>query len=230
MADPGELEFLLGILGEDVGSHGVQALHAGGSDVLVAGVEQDHRVAVVVESLGNAADPSVAPGEEDAGGILGGEAEALGQRRGDEAVEEDGADDDEEDDGNDLIGLGGDRLGGFLSERAVGSLVPKLDGKDGGDRRGDNPRGARAARKVRSRRSTSFEPRLDRNTEAGRTTMTRMARKGDWDKDSAEGGGTTRPERRMKRREMIRTRRFSLNSRMWRTETDFWLARAIPRR
>lgn len=70
LADAREVEFFLGVLREDIGADGAEAFEAGRGDFFVFGVEEENTVAVILESLGNLADPLIGAGEEDAGGIL----------------------------------------------------------------------------------------------------------------------------------------------------------------
>ena len=92
------------------------------------------------------------------------------------------------------------------------------------------PRGARAARKTCSLKVVLLEKRLAPNMVRGRTTRIRSAsRIIPWIRVSVVSVSVfTLPERTRKSREMMRTRRCSLNSRMCFTETDFWFARAMP--
>ncbi len=92
------------------------------------------------------------------------------------------------------------------------------------------PLGARAARKICSLMVVLSEKRFAPKMESGLTTrMRRASRMPPWMSVSAVRVSVfTLPERTRKRSEMMRTLRCSLNSRMCLTETDFWLARAIP--
>ena len=92
------------------------------------------------------------------------------------------------------------------------------------------PLGASEARKICSLKVVLLENRLAPKMVSGRTTrMRRASRMRPWVSVSELSVSVfTRPDRTRNSRDMMRTRRCSLNSRMCLTETAFWLARAIP--
>ena len=91
------------------------------------------------------------------------------------------------------------------------------------------PRGAISDKKICSLRVTCREKRLAPKTASGRTTTMSITRRQiPGMRASRRASRATRPDNTMKSTEIINTLRFSLNSRMCFTETDFWLARAMP--
>ena len=143
VADAGEFEGFLSMLGENVCPDGMKSVHACSGDLAIACIEEHDGVAVLVQGGCDLACPGISSGKENSIRTPAGDTERKGEGPGNKAIKENSAHDDQEDSRNHLLSL----MGNSGIDDALLSSMIEFDGEHGCDSGGYNPAGGECCEK-----------------------------------------------------------------------------------